>query len=123
MPTLDGAIAQTLKRCIQSGEAVRIPGKGMPNLRGGRHGDLLVQLIVETPKHLTKRQEELLRELAEIDQKHVPPQRKSFLEKLKEFFAPEEPRPASGGRKPAECISCRAIQFLIGRLTPPRSPG
>lgn len=91
VPTLDGAIPHTLKRCTQSGEAVRIPGKGMPSLRGGRNGDLLVQLIVETPRHLSKRQEELLRELAEIDQKHVQPQRKSFLEKLKEFFTAEEP--------------------------------
>jgi molecular chaperone DnaJ len=36
---------------------------------------------------LTKRQEELFRELAELDQKHVSPQRKGFLDKVKEFFA------------------------------------
>ena len=43
-------------------------------------------VIVETPRHLTKRQEELFRELAEIDKKHVSPERKSFLDKLREFF-------------------------------------
>jgi molecular chaperone DnaJ len=52
---------------------------------------LLIQVLVETPRHLTKRQEELLRELAELDKKHVSPQRKSFVEKLRSFFTAEEP--------------------------------
>ena len=86
VPTLNGAITHHLKRGIQGGDVIRIPGKGMPSLRGGRSGDLLVAVIVETPRHLTKRQEELLRELAEIDKKHVSPERKSFLDKLREFF-------------------------------------
>jgi molecular chaperone DnaJ len=64
----------------------------MPNVRGGRRGDLLVQVIVETPRNLTKRQEELFRELAEIDHKHVSAARKSFFEKVKEFFKPESER-------------------------------
>ena len=62
----------------------------MPSLRGGRRGDLMVQLMIETPKHLTKRQEELFRELAEIDKSHVSEKRKSFLEKLKGFFSGDE---------------------------------
>ena len=62
----------------------------MPSLRGGRRGDLLVQVVVETPRQLTKRQEELFRELAEIDQKNVSPQRKSFLEKLRNLFSVEQ---------------------------------
>jgi molecular chaperone DnaJ len=86
VPSLDGTITHRLKRGIQSGEVVRIDGKGMPSLRGGRPGDLIVQVLVETPRHLTKRQEELLRELAELDQKHVSPERKGFLDKLKDFF-------------------------------------
>jgi molecular chaperone DnaJ len=90
VPTLDGQITETLTRGTQSGEVVRIHGRGMPSLRGGRNGDLLVQVFVETPQKLTKRQEELLRELAEIDQKHVSPQRRSFLDKLKNLFTPED---------------------------------
>jgi molecular chaperone DnaJ len=90
VPTLDGAISHHLARGLQSGDAVRIPGKGMPNLRTGRRGDLHVLLQVETPRNLTKRQEELFRELAEIDQKHVSPQRKSFIEKVKELFKKDE---------------------------------
>jgi molecular chaperone DnaJ len=94
VPTLDGKIKHPLPRGIQSGEVVRIAGKGMPHVRGGKRGDLLVQVLLETPRHLTKRQEELFRELAEIDQKHVSPERKGFLDKLKEFFTPETNEPA-----------------------------
>ena len=89
IPTLDGTFTHKLKRGAQSGEAIRIPNQGMPSLRGGRRGDLIVQVMVETPRSLTKRQEELFRELAELDKKHVPPQRKSFLDKLRSFFTPE----------------------------------
>ena len=87
IPTLDGPIIKQLERGTQHGAVIRIPGKGLPNLRGGRKGDLLVQVIVETPKHLNKRQEELLRELAELENKNVSPQRKSFMDKLRDFFA------------------------------------
>ena len=86
IPTLDGVIKHNLDRGIQSGEHFRIPGKGMPNLRNGRTGDLLVVIKVETPKNLIKRQEELFRELAEIDKKHVSAERKGFVEKLKELL-------------------------------------
>jgi molecular chaperone DnaJ len=97
VPTLDGPIKHTLKRGTQGGDVVRVAGRGMPIPRSdgrpsGRSGDLLVQVIVETPRNLTKRQEELFRELAEIDQKNVSPERKSFLEKLKEFFTPPPPK-------------------------------
>lgn len=90
VPTLEGALSFSLKPGLQSGEHVRIPGKGLPNLRSGRHGDLIVVIQVETPRHVTKRQEELLRELAEIDKKQVSPQRKSFFEKLRELFTSSE---------------------------------
>jgi molecular chaperone DnaJ len=101
VPTLNGTIQHHLKRGVQSGEITRIPGKGMPNLRGGRQGDLLVAVLVETPRHLTKRQEELFRDLAEIDQKHVSPERKSFLEKVRRFFAADSPSPDAKEEKSA----------------------
>lgn len=96
VPTLDGTIQFELERGVQHGSVLRVPGKGMPNLRGGRKGDLLVQILVETPKHLTKRQEELYRELAELDHKHVSPQRKSFLETLRNFFGGSEELDSEG---------------------------
>jgi molecular chaperone DnaJ len=91
VPTLDGPLSYTLKGGTQSGDVLRIPGRGMPGLRSGRAGDLLVQVILETPRHLTPRQEELFRELAELDRKHVSPQRRGFMDKLREFFAGQEP--------------------------------
>jgi molecular chaperone DnaJ len=100
VPSLDGAVRHPLKRGVQSGDLVRIAGRGMPGLRGGRKGDLVVQLVVETPRHLTKRQEELFRELAELEQKHVSPQRKSFLDKLRDFFAGESPEGGTGAPAP-----------------------
>jgi molecular chaperone DnaJ len=100
VPTLDGPMSHSLKRGTQSGDVLRINGRGMPSLRGGRKGDLLVQLVVETPRQLTKRQEELFRELAELEQKHVSPQRKSFLDKLREFFAGQEKPSGPEGAQP-----------------------
>jgi molecular chaperone DnaJ len=91
VPTLDGPITHNLPRGTQAGEVIRIAGRGMPSLRGGRPGDLLVQVLIETPQKLTKRQEELFRELAEIDQKHVSPQRKSFMDKLRDLIAGDPP--------------------------------
>jgi molecular chaperone DnaJ len=91
VPTLEGrAVNQTLKRGVQSGDEVRIAGKGMPSLRGGRGGDLVVHLKVVTPRALTKRQEELLRELGELDGTHATPEHKSFFERVREFFSPGE---------------------------------
>ncbi len=82
---------QALKRGTQSGEEVRIAGKGMPHLRGGRPGDLVVHVRLVTPRRLTKRQEELFHELEEIDGTEIPPEHKSFLERIREFFTPEAP--------------------------------
>ncbi len=91
VPTISGTEKLTLDAGTQSGDVVRLRGKGMPDVRrADRRGDLLVQVIVETPRKLTKRQEELFRELAEIDQKNVSPQRKSFLERLKGWFGGSE---------------------------------
>ena len=96
VPTLDGTIQYPLPRGTQTNEVLRIHNKGMPSVRGGRRGDLLVQVVVETPQKLTKRQEELLRELAELDHKNVSPERKSFLEKVRELFAgPTAEKPSS----------------------------
>jgi molecular chaperone DnaJ len=102
VPTLEGPMTYTLKRGIQSGDAVRIPGKGVSNVHTKRPGDLIAVLMVETPRHLTKRQEELFRELAELEHKNVSPQRKSFFEKLRDLFKGAEAEAAHGeGKAPA----------------------
>lgn len=92
VPTLDGPTNLDVPSGTQSGDVFRIAGRGMPDPRGGRTGDLLVQTHIEVPKKLTSRQSELLRELAELEHVHVTPNRKSFLEKIRDYFAPPDER-------------------------------
>jgi molecular chaperone DnaJ len=56
-------------------------------------------LLVETPRQLTKRQEELFRELAEIEKKHVSPERKSFFDKIRGLFTGEGSELATEAKK------------------------
>jgi molecular chaperone DnaJ len=90
VPTLSGAEEIDLPRSTQSGTVFRLTGKGFPNLRGYGTGDELVRVVVETPKRISKRQEELLRELAALEEKDVAERRRSFLDKLKEFVVGTE---------------------------------
>ena len=62
----------------------------MPAPQSSRKGDLIVEIQVEIPRKLTERQEELIRELAELEHANVSPQRKSFFDKLKSYFVPSE---------------------------------
>lgn len=70
----------------QTDHRFRLRGKGMPSLRGGGHGDLYVEVCVETPTKLSKKQKELLRAFAEND-KGTQPESEGFLGKMKEFLA------------------------------------
>jgi molecular chaperone DnaJ len=88
IPTLDGPDELTVPAGTQSGELFRLARHGIRDPRHGRMGDLIVQIFVEVPKKLTPRQVELLRELADEEHVHVSPHRKSFLEKLRDYFAP-----------------------------------
>jgi molecular chaperone DnaJ len=90
IPTLDGPDELRIPPGTPSGEVFRLRGRGMPDPHRGQFGDLLVQTIVEVPKRLSPRQEELLRELADEEQAHVSPHRKSFLDKLRDYFAPTD---------------------------------
>ncbi len=90
IPVLSGKHLLTIPPGTQAGEVFRLRGFGMPDPQGGIRGDMLVHVQIEVPKKLTKKQEELLRQLAELDSKHVSPHRKSFFESVKEFFTPQE---------------------------------
>lgn len=90
VPVLNGRHMLTIPPGTQPGETFRLRGFGMPDPHGGRRGDLHVHVQVEVPKSLGSRQEELLRELAEIEHANVSPHRKSFIEKLKNYFSPAE---------------------------------
>jgi molecular chaperone DnaJ len=91
IPTLDGPINHVIPPGTQAGTQVRFDEKGMPDPRNPRRkGKLIVPIAVITPRSLTPRARELLLELAEIEQKQVSPERKSFVDKLRDFFKRDE---------------------------------
>lgn len=89
VPTLSGPHMLRIDSGTQGGEVFTVRGQGITDPRTGRAGDLLVQVLVEVPKKLSAEQEKLLRQLAELDHEAVLPHRKSFLEKLRNFFDPD----------------------------------
>jgi molecular chaperone DnaJ len=90
IPTLDGEAKIKIPAETQSGQVFRLRGKGIRPVRQTSAGDLMCHVVVETPVRLTERQKELLRELEEINKsdgdKHNP-RAKSFMDKVKNFFA------------------------------------
>jgi len=82
VPTLDVLERISIAPGTQSGDLFRLAGKGLPDVEGHGRGDILVQVVVEVPKRLSRRQEDLLRELAATEEKGVLPHRESFLERL-----------------------------------------
>ncbi|MCO8143696.1 molecular chaperone DnaJ [Rhodovulum tesquicola] len=86
VPTIDGGRSRVkVPEGSQSGKQMRLRGKGMPGLRGGGQGDLLIELAVETPVNLTTRQKELLREFEELSEENNP-EGSSFFRKVKSFW-------------------------------------
>lgn len=65
VPTLDGSTEVTIEPGTQSGDLVRLRGKGVPNLRGGGRGDQIITYNVVVPRNLNEKQKSLLRELGE----------------------------------------------------------
>tara|TARA_B100000029_G_scaffold454894_1_gene481721 strand:+ start:267 stop:1403 length:1137 start_codon:yes stop_codon:yes gene_type:complete len=90
IPVLEGRHTLDVPAGTQPGHVFRIRGGGMPDPRGGRAGDLHVEVQVEVPRKLGDEQEELLRQLAEIEQANVSPHRKSFLDTLMDWFSSDE---------------------------------
>ncbi len=70
----------------QSGTTLRIRGKGVPVLNGHGKGDLFVEVRVQTPGKVTKRQRELLQELEGLTQVENRPQHRTLLGKVKDIF-------------------------------------
>ncbi len=66
VPTVGGKAKLKIPRSTKPGEDLRLPGEGLPSLRGRRRGDLFVRIIPEFPKTVSKEEEKLLRQIAEI---------------------------------------------------------
>src|SRR6266403_3507567 len=87
VPTIEGAKTRvTVPEGTQSGRRFRLHGKGMPVLRSRQTGDMYVQVMVETPQKLTKRQRELLNEFEKLSSQETHPESAGFFGKVKEFL-------------------------------------
>jgi molecular chaperone DnaJ len=87
VPTIDAGKARVkVPEGTQSGRRFRLQGKGMPVLRSKQSGDMYVQVIVETPQKLTKRQRELLAEFEKLSSQETQPEAAGFFSKVKDFL-------------------------------------
>ena len=87
VPTLDGGRSTVkIPEGTQPGRQFRLRAKGMPVLRSAQRGDLYVEVAVETPVKLSKRQKELLREFEGESQAGCQPEAEGFMARLKEFW-------------------------------------
>lgn len=86
VPTLNGKSKLVIPKGTQAGTAFRIEDEGLPNLRSGRKGDLIVGVRVEVPKKMTKAQEKLLREYAASEDQAVLPETQGFWKKVKDMM-------------------------------------
>jgi molecular chaperone DnaJ len=88
VPTIDGKrVNLTIPSGTQTGQQFRLKGKGMTVLRAPNRGDMFVEVAVETPVNLTKKQKELLQEfVAESIDSKTNPQSHGFFAKVKELW-------------------------------------
>ncbi len=87
VPTIDGSRTRVkIPSGTQSGRRFRLSAKGMPVLRAKQTGDMYVQVMVETPQNLTKRQRELLAEFEKLSSLETQPESAGFFAKVKDFF-------------------------------------
>jgi len=88
VPTIEGKKAKVkIPAGTQSGRIFRLRGLGFPDVHGYGKGDQLVRVIVEIPKKLSTRQRELFEELAQTMGENVTPRPRSFVNRMKDFFA------------------------------------
>jgi molecular chaperone DnaJ len=79
VPTLNGQKTVTIKKGTQPGDIIRLPGEGIPSLRNGQRGNLIIQFLIRTPTHLTKKQEDLLREFTRLEKNKLSTKIKNIL--------------------------------------------
>jgi molecular chaperone DnaJ len=89
VPTLRGTEPLDVPAGAQHGQVFKIKGNGLPDIRGGRGGDELVQITIEVPKKLNEKQKQILRDFAATEEAQLRQTRKSFMEKLKGIFSGE----------------------------------
>lgn len=87
VPTIEGGKAEMkIPEGAQTGRRMRLRNKGMPRLRGGNRGDMIVELFVETPRNLCDRQKELLKEFCDLSGDNCNPDSAGFFNRVKQFW-------------------------------------
>jgi len=86
VPNLEGKEKVEVKPGAQSGDVIRLRGRGLPRLGGGPRGDVLARLFVEVPTKLNEEQRKLLEEFARISGDEVSPRRRGFMDKLRDLL-------------------------------------
>jgi len=86
VPTLTGTSPLRIPPGTQHGAVFRLEGKGLPNLRSGRRGNEIIQVLVEVPRKLSREQQELLRRFAATEDRSVLPDSRGFFERVREYF-------------------------------------
>lgn len=87
VPTIDGGRARVkIPEGTETGKQFRLKGKGMPVVRSALMGDLYVQVEVETPQNLTRRQKELLKEFEKASTDSTNPSLSGFAQRVKDFW-------------------------------------
>src|SRR5690606_7439236 len=87
VPAIDGGqVRVKVPPGTQAGRRFRLSAKGMPVLRAKQTGDMYVQVAVETPQNLTKRQRELLAEFDKLSSDNTQPESVGFFSRVKEFL-------------------------------------
>ncbi len=88
MPTPKGGNARiNIPEGTQNGKVFRVRGKGAPNVHGGGEGDLLVQVVVETPVGLSDKQKNILKQFGKLEGDHNSPRKRTFFDKVKGLFS------------------------------------
>ncbi len=87
VPQIDGGKTRVkVPDGSQTGKQFRLKGKGMPVLRTSRVGDMYIQIVVETPSNLTRRQRELLEEFERGSSAETHPESTGFFSRVRDFF-------------------------------------
>ncbi|NJM35514.1 MAG: molecular chaperone DnaJ, partial [Rhodomicrobium sp.] len=87
VPTIDGGRARVkVPEGTETGKQFRLKGKGMPVLRSALTGDLYVQVEIETPQNLTRKQKELLKEFEKASTENTNPGLSGFARRVKAFW-------------------------------------
>jgi molecular chaperone DnaJ len=87
VPTVSGSRGRVkIPEGTQTGRQIRLKGKGMPVLRSKATGDMYIQVEVETPKSLTRKQKDILKEFEKASSDSTNPESSGFFTRVKEFF-------------------------------------